>query len=271
MKHNANSTVLAMEEGSDSLALVARNIEVSFGHIRVIEGLNLEIARNRTVGLVGESGSGKSTLGKAIVGINRIRTGQIEVFGRDISRISRRERRDLSRVVQYIPQDPYSSLSPRRTIGQTLAEALDPQWARTTVDQDKVKETLHSVGLDMDVLPKFPHQFSGGQRQRIAIARTLLLEPQLIIADEVTSALDVSVQKEIIQLLKGLKQSLSLTMLFISHNLAVVEDLCDDVVVMQRGTIMERGSVTKVFQSPESPYTQSLLASVPGAPGFALE
>lgn len=271
MNRNANGSLTSTPTGIVAPALTARDIEISFGHVKVIKGLDLQIASNRTVGLVGESGSGKSTLGKAIVGINSIRHGSIEVFGRDISRISRRERRDLARIVQYIPQDPYSSLSPRRTIGQTLAEALDPARARASVDPERVKATLHSVGLDIDVLPKYPHQFSGGQRQRIAIARTLLLEPKLIIADEVTSALDVSVQNEIIQLLKGLKDSLSLTMLFISHNLAVVEELCDDVVVLQRGTIMEQGPITKVFRDPQSAYTRSLLGSVPGAPGFALE
>lgn len=256
----------------DDHALVVSDIEVSFGHVRVLEHFTVQIQKNRTVGLVGESGSGKSTLGKAVVGINPIRSGRIEIFGRDVSKISRKERRELSRVVQYIPQDPYSSLSPRRTIEQTLYEALDPRGRKpSAADRERIIRSLVEVGLNADALPKYPHQFSGGQRQRIAIARALLLEPDLIIADEVTSALDVSVQSEIIELLKALKERLSLTMIFISHSLAVVEELCDDVVVLQRGKIMEQGPIDEVFRDPRSEYTRTLLASVPGAPAFTLD
>ncbi|MHA3685234.1 ABC transporter ATP-binding protein [Leucobacter sp. HY1908] len=266
-----NATSSRHAEVREAPAFAAHNIDISFGHVRVIEGLSLEIERGRVVGLVGESGSGKSTLGKAVVGINRVQHGSIEVFGHDIRRVSRRTRRELARVVQYIPQDPYSSLSPRRTIMQTLAEALDPGSARARGEHERIVETLYAVGLDETVLPKYPHQFSGGQRQRIAIARALLLKPQLIIADEITSALDVSVQSEIIEMLHELKRSMDLTMIFISHSLAVVEGLCDDVVVMQRGAIVESGPIEQVFRDPREEYTRQLLASVPGAPGFTLD
>ena len=256
----------------DSAAVIADRIDVSFGHVNVISQLSTRVARGSTVGLVGESGSGKSTLGKAIVGMNRVSAGSLDVVGHDMRHLSRRERHTLSRTVQYIPQDPYSSLSPRRTIRQTLAEAIDPRAGRLSADAEALAvATLTSVGLGGDVLAKYPHEFSGGQRQRIAIARALLPGPELIIADEITSALDVSVQAEIIELLKRLRGERPLTMVFISHSLAVVEQLCEEIIVMQRGAIVEHGPITEVFHAPSSPYTRQLLASVPGSPGFDLD
>jgi ABC-type oligopeptide transport system ATPase subunit len=248
-----------------------QDLHVSFGATHVLKGINLAIPNQRVTGLVGESGSGKSTLGKALVGINKAAAGTVRIDGEDLSKIRGRRRTQLSREVQYVPQDPYSSLSPRRTIGQTLAEALDPAHANPDRHRAEIAEVLEAVKLDPSCVGKYPHEFSGGQRQRIAIARALILKPRLIIADEITSALDVSVQAEIIKLLKGLRQNVNSAMLFISHNLAVVQQVCDDVVVMYHGEIVEAGPVAEVYRQPQHPYTAKLLASVPGAPGFSLD
>lgn len=252
-------------------ALETRGLYVSFGRTPVLHDVNIVVPAHAAVGLVGESGSGKSTLGKTVVGINRPRNGQVLVQGEDVFTAGKQRRAAMRRHVQYIPQDPYSSLSPRRTIGQTLAEALDPKHARPARHEQEIIRALEQVRLDANAVGKYPHQFSGGQRQRIAIARALILRPQLIIADEITSALDVSVQAEILRLLRSLESTIDTSMLFISHNLAVVQALCRHVVVMHQGVVVEQGSVDEVYRNPRHDYTRRLLASVPGSKGFSLD
>ncbi|QTX06285.1 ABC transporter ATP-binding protein [Agromyces archimandritae] len=237
---------------------------------RALDAVSMSIAAGRTVGLVGESGSGKSTLAKALVGLVRPDSGSIRIGGRELTEMGGRERRAMRRRVQMIPQDPYSSLDPRRTIGQTLAEAVDPRRPSVRAHREAILEQLRLVRMPDDAIDRYPHEFSGGQRQRIAIARGLVIRPEFVIADEITSALDVSVQAEILNLIGRLRTELGLTMLFISHNLAVVRHVSDDVVVLYRGEIVEQGPAERVYGEPQHPYTRALLDSVPGSPGFSL-
>lgn len=260
--------------GGETL-LQIHDLVVSFGagasHMQALKGIDCRLSRGRTLGVVGESGSGKSTLAKAIVGLNRVESGSILFDGIDVPRASGRRRRLLRRSIQMIPQDPYSSLDPRRTIGQTIAEAIDPNRSNPKRNAAKVGYWLQRARLDPDVASRYPHEFSGGQRQRIAIARALAVEPQLIIADEITSALDLSVQSEIIRLMDSLRSELSLTMIFISHNLEVVRHVSDDVLVLYHGEVLDSGDVDDVYERPTSDYTRTLMASVPGAPGFSID
>ena len=246
------------------------NLNVSFGAAHVLKDVTMSVPAGTVVGLVGESGSGKSTLGKTLVGINKPSSGQVRIGAEDLTTMHGKRRQQMRREVQYIPQDPYSSLSPRRTTGQTLAEALDPHGANPKEHRDTIVAALHRVKLDPSAAEKYPHEFSGGQRQRIAIARALMLEPRLVIADEITSALDVSVQADIIRLLQSMRGTVDSAMLFISHNLAVVQQVCDEVVVMYQGRIVEQGPIDAVYRDPRHEYTKKLLESVPGSPGFTL-
>jgi ABC-type glutathione transport system ATPase component len=248
------------------------DLDVSFGSTRVLHGVSMSIAQGRTVGVVGESGSGKSTLAKVLVGTVRPENGQVTVDGVDVNQLSHSQRGAYAyrRRVQMIPQDPFSSLSPRRTIGQTLAEALDPLHANTRRFSERIAFWLERVGLSADMIGRYPHEFSGGQRQRVAIARSLILEPSFVIADEITSALDVSVQAQILDMLAEIKDALGVTMMFISHNLAVVQDVSDEIVVMYRGEVVEAGTVEQVYANPRHWYTRQLLDADPGAPGFRL-
>lgn len=255
----------------DDVIVRARELNLSFGYHHVLKDIDLDIPRGRVVGLVGESGSGKSTLAKAIVGINRISSGSLTVAGAELARAKRRARHALYRRIQYIPQDPYSSLDPRRTIAQTLAEAFDPKSASPRSHAEEIAAVLESVQLPASVAYRYPHEFSGGQRQRIAIARALAVGAELFVADEITSALDVSVQAEIIRLLARLREGASEhSMIFITHNLAVAQAVCDDIVVMRDGRIVEVGELDCVFAAPQADYTRTLLDSVPGGKGFTL-
>jgi ABC-type oligopeptide transport system ATPase subunit len=248
-----------------------RGLEVSFGSVQVLRGVDLAVERGRTVGIVGESGSGKSTLAKVLVGEVRPSAGQVIVDGDDLTHHHRPTLRRHRRRTQMIPQDPYSSLSPRRTIAQTLAEAIDPARARVSKHEDQIASWLGMVGLQPEMMHRYPHEFSGGQRQRIAIARGLVIGPDVVIADEITSALDVSVQAQILELLASIKESLGITILFISHNLAVVQRVSDEVVVLYQGEVVEAGPVDQIYADPQHWYTRRLLDADPGSPGFRLE
>lgn len=263
-----------MAESHEPL-LSLRDVDVVLGHgirtARVLHGVSFDVERGSSVALVGESGSGKSTIARAIMGIHRARSGSIRFDGVDLVGASRRQRHSVRRRIQLIPQDPFSSLDPRRTVGQTLAEAIDPLGASVRGHRDRIAHALEAVSLPAAAASRYPHEFSGGQRQRIAIARALVTDPELIIADEITSALDVSTQAEILTLLKNLRAEYSLTMVFISHNLAVVHDLCDRIVVLLHGDVVELGDTDTVFRMPSSEYTRELIESVPGGPAFRLD
>lgn len=252
--------------------LELRDVEVTFGSgrtaTRVLKGVNASIHRGETLGIVGESGSGKSTMAKAIVGLVKANAGTVLFEGQDVSRLSAPERRRMRRMVQMVPQDPYSSLNPRRTIGQTLAEAIDPFRANPKEHREKISHWLSTIRLDPQVAERYPHEFSGGQRQRIAIARALAVQPKLIIADEITSALDLSVQAEILNLIGRLRRELDLTMAFISHDLDVVHHVSDEILVLYHGEVVEDGDVDSVYGNPRHAYTKRLIDSVVGGPGF---
>jgi oligopeptide transport system ATP-binding protein len=261
---------------SEQDILEAAGIEVSFSvgsalaarlrhqqHLlHAVDGIDLTVHRGEALALVGESGSGKSTLARAIAGIQRTNRGQIKLDGKVLP--ARRRSRADQRRVQMVFQDPYSSLNPRLTVGGILRELLR---VHHVVPRDQVeartRELLRMVGLPEDAIGARPRQFSGGQRQRVAIARAIALRPELLVADEPVSALDVSVQATILNLLQDLQGELGLTLLFISHNLAVVRHLCDRVAVMYMGRIIEVAPTEELFRNPRHPYTVGLLAAIP--------
>lgn len=261
------------QSATDLLAVEGLNVHLGVGGQRtqILHDISFSVPTGTTLGIVGESGSGKSTLAKTIVGIHTPQSGTVRFRDEEIAHRSGRRRRALNREIQMIPQDPYSSLDPRRTIGQTLAEAIDPARARTGRFTERIGELLALVQLDPDAAARYPREFSGGQRQRVAIARALAVEPALVIADEITSALDLSTQAEVLNLFADLKARLGLTVLFVSHNLAVVQEVSDAVLVLYHGETVELGSADEIFSDPQEPYTRLLLDSVPGGPGFSLE
>jgi ABC-type glutathione transport system ATPase component len=232
--------------------------------VTALDSVSLSIGTGETLGLVGESGSGKSTLARAILGLAPVRSGTIEFVGRDITRATRQERRTLSADVQVVFQDPYSSLNPARTVRQTLAEPLGVHRRLSRREAlERVREMLGRVGLQAEAAERYPRHFSGGQRQRIAIARALMLSPRLIICDEAVSALDLSVQAQILNLLLELQEELSLSYLFISHDLSVVKHLSHRIAVLYRGQLVETGPTEVVCDRPTHPYTRALLAGAP--------
>ncbi|ODT82685.1 MAG: peptide ABC transporter ATP-binding protein [Pelagibacterium sp. SCN 64-44] len=232
--------------------------------VHAVEDVSFDVRRGSTVGLVGESGSGKTTVGRSILRLVEPTSGQALFDGTDIFALKAREMRPWRKRLQIVFQDPYSSLNPRMRIDAILGEALDAcGYPRGAARKARVEELMRLVGLPPEYARRFPHEFSGGQRQRIGIARALAVEPDFIVADEPVSALDVSVQAQVLNLLGDLQRKLGLTMLFIAHDLSVVEYLCDEVVVMYLGRVMERGPSRQVYARPRHPYTQALLATAP--------
>ena len=234
-------------------------------HIRAVDGVTFAIPECATVGLVGESGSGKSTTGKAIIRLAPITAGSISYRGTDLGKLSGSEFLPYRKRIQMIFQDPYNSLNPRMTVEAIVGEALEIHFPKMNgaARRTRILELLALVGLEPKHIDRYPHEFSGGQRQRIGIARTLAVEPELIICDEPVSALDVSVQAQIVNLLQDLQKQLKLTYLFISHDLAVVEHICSHVLVMQNGLIVESAEAEELYRNPQHEYTRKLLAAVP--------
>ncbi len=232
---------------------------------RAVDGVSFEVGEGETLGLVGESGSGKSTIGKAVLGLVRAAEGRMLFDGEDITHCDRRRRRALTREIQGVYQDPYASLNPVRTIGSTLAEPLsvhEPRLARPKVTS-RVHDVLAQVGLPQDVATRLPRDLSGGQRQRVAIARALIVRPRLIVCDEAVSALDLSVQAQVLNLLEDAREHLGVSYLFISHDLSVVHHIASRVAVLYRGRLVEAAESEQVLRHPQHPYTAMLEAAAP--------
>jgi oligopeptide transport system ATP-binding protein len=239
-------------------------IDRHVGEVRAVDGVSLEIARGETLGLVGESGSGKSTLCRVALQLLKPTSGSVRFEGREIAGLGRREMRPLRRRMQMVFQDPYASLNPRKRVGQVIGDPLRRLGEDSPADRrHRVHELLDRVGLSAEHYDRYPHEFSGGQRQRIGIARALALRPTLIVADEPVSALDVSIQAQIINLLADLQDEFGLSYLFVAHDIGIVRHVSDRIAVMHDGRIVEQGTADQVCERPKHPYTRSLLAAVP--------
>lgn len=233
-------------------------------YVRAVDGVSFELQPGETYGIVGESGSGKSTTGKAIMHLTKATEGSIHFNNRDLTKLSRSELREQRKDIQMIFQDPYSSLNPKKRVLDIIAEPLR-NFEKFSPDEERraVQEYLDKVGLNPESIYKYPHEFSGGQRQRIGIARALTLKPKLIIADEPVSALDVSVQAQVLNFLQDLQAELGLTYLFISHDLGVIRHMCDRIGVMYRGRIVEEATSTEIYNNPQHIYTKRLISAIP--------
>ncbi|MFC5495988.1 ATP-binding cassette domain-containing protein [Caenimonas terrae] len=234
--------------------------------VHALNGVSFSVRSGRSLGIVGESGSGKSTLARLVMALDQPTSGTVKLMGRDLHALPREELRRARRDFQMVFQDPYGSLDPRQTVERIVGEPLAAQRNTTRAEQHRqAGAVLESVGLRAGDMDKYPHEFSGGQRQRIAIARALITRPRLIVADEPVSALDVSVQAQVLNLMQDLQAEFGITYMLISHDLAVVQHLCEDVAVLWQGRIVEQGPPEKLFRAAEHPYTQALVAAVPKA------
>jgi oligopeptide/dipeptide ABC transporter ATP-binding protein len=264
LNHPQNNTILEVEGLKKYFPIRRRFFQRVTGRVPAVEGVSFQIAKGRTLGLVGESGCGKTTVARMLLKLLDADGGKIVFRGQDITDFSEKEMKPLRQEIQIIFQDPYGSLNPRMTVGQSIAEGLMVSGIRNRAKQkDRLEKLLQMVGMSPAARDRYPHEFSGGQRQRIGIARALSVEPALIICDEPVSALDVSIQAQIINLLKDLQAQLGLSYLFISHDLNVIGYLCDEVAVMYKGRIMEYAPVDELFDAPCHPYTHLLLEVAP--------
>ncbi len=240
--------------------LVERTVE----HVKAVDGVSFDVAEGETLGLVGESGSGKSTTGYCILQLIKPTSGTVRFDGKELTTMGREDIRRMRREMQIVFQDPYASLDPRMTVGDIVAEPLQVHGVGTPKSRrDQVRYLLDVVGFNPNYTNRYPHEFSGGQRQRIGIARALALNPKLIVCDEPVSALDVSIQAQILNLLKDLQKEFQLTYLFIAHDLAVVRSMSDRIAVMNKGRLVEIGPAEEVYTTPKDEYTKALLAAVP--------
>jgi peptide/nickel transport system ATP-binding protein len=259
-----NEMVLEVIDLKQYFPIKAGLMQRVVGHVKAVDGISFQIKRGKTMGLVGESGCGKTTVGKTILRLNEKTSGDVLFFGFDIFEINRKELRKIRPKMQIIFQDPYSSLSPRLPVSEIIGEAVkEHKIVPDNEYEEHLDNIMRSCGLQPYHKDRYPHEFSGGQRQRICIARALALNPSFIVCDEPVSALDVSIQAQIINLLKDLQEKFKLTYLFISHDLSVVEHISDDVGVMYLGNLVEYGSKTAIFKNPLHPYTQALLSAAP--------
>jgi oligopeptide transport system ATP-binding protein len=239
-------------------------IDREVDQVRAVDGVSFSVARGQTLGLVGESGSGKSTVCRAMLQLLKPTSGSVRFEGQEIAGLSRRELRPLRREMQMIFQDPYASLNPRKRVGQIVGEPLKLQGVVAGSElREQVQELLVRVGLSSEHYDRYPHEFSGGQRQRIGIARAIALKPKLVVADEPVSALDVSIQAQIVNLLDDLQDELGLTYVFVAHDIGVVRHISDRIAVMHNGKIVEEGTADQVCEHPRDDYTKKLLAAVP--------
>ena len=233
-------------------------------HVKAVDDISFTVNKGETVSIVGESGCGKSTTGRSILRLDEPTEGSVYFEGTDLASLSKKEMREMRDELQIIFQDPYASLNPRMTVKATLMEAMEITNTVPKKDRDKrVIELMETVGLQRHQLHRYPHEFSGGQRQRIGIARALSVNPKLIIADEAVSALDVSIQAQVLNLLKKLQEEMGLTYLFIAHDLGVVRHISDRIIVMYLGKIVEYGDTKSIFENPQHPYTKALLSAIP--------
>ncbi|NBJ71680.1 MULTISPECIES: ATP-binding cassette domain-containing protein [Clostridia] len=233
------------------------------GEIKAVDGVSFSIERGKTYGLVGESGSGKTTTGKSIIGLNHITSGTVKFDGVDLTGF-KSEKSDIRKDIQMIFQDPYSSLNGKRRVLDIISEPLrNFEKSSKAEEKKRVQELLERVGLSPESILKYPHQFSGGQRQRIGIARAIALKPKLIIADEPVSALDVSVQAQVLNFMQDIQKDLNLTYLFISHDLGIVKHMCDEIGIMYKGRFVEEGTKEGIFNNPQHIYTKRLVAAIP--------
>ena len=239
-------------------------IERTVDYVKAVDGVSFEIAEGETLGLVGESGSGKSTTGYCVLQLLKPTAGSVRFMGRELTKTGRNDLREMRKEMQIVFQDPYSSLNPRMTVGTIVGEPMLVHGQGTRRAREaRVRDLLETVGFNPDFTNRYPHEFSGGQRQRIGIARALALNPRLIVCDEPVSALDVSIQAQILNLLKDLQRDLGLAYLFVAHDLAVVRTMSDRIAVMNRGKLVEIGRAEDVYTNPQDDYTKALLAAVP--------
>ncbi|NLS17278.1 ATP-binding cassette domain-containing protein [Rhizobium sp. P40RR-XXII] len=253
-----------MAEALVSIRDLAKDYVSRGTKLSILRDISFDIGKGEVVGLVGESGSGKTTIGRSILRLVEPSAGSVRFDGTELTRLGAGDLRRMRPRMQYIFQDPFASLSPRMTIGEILTEGLKIQRIGSRLDRlDRARAALEQVDLPADAINRYAHEFSGGQRQRIGVARALALGPEFLVADEPVSALDVSIQAQVINLLRGLQQRLALTMLFISHDLAVVEYLCDRVIVLYLGRIMEVAASADLYARPRHPYTRALLSAIP--------